>query len=173
MVEDGALGSQLVIRGLSTGVYAINSSVATYIDETPFTTVGIGADSYDGQPDIDTFDMQRTEVLKGAQGMLYGANALGGLLKYVTNAPELSSFKSTVEAGVSSVENGRVGNDLHGVVNLSLSSNIALRLVRYHNYYPGFIDDPLRGLEDINGSHNAGSRASPLFHHAPKQALSS
>jgi iron complex outermembrane receptor protein len=163
LIDYGAVGSQLVIRGLSTGQFAINSSVATYIDETPFTSQGVSAASYSIAPNLDTFDMQRIEVLKGPQGTLYGANALGGLLKYVTNAPDPAAFAATAESGVSSVTNGSVGFDIHGMVNLPLSSESALRLVGYDTYYPGFIDDPSRGLKDINGAHVSGGRASLLF----------
>src|SRR5262249_54517978 len=114
-------------------------------------------------PNLDTFDMGRIEVLRGPQGTLYGANALGGLLKYVTNAPNPSAFHSETEVGVSTVANGGVGWDLHGMVNLPLTNTMALRFVGYDNFYPGFIDDPLRGATDVNGGHFWGGRASYLF----------
>jgi len=159
----GALGTQLVIRGLTSGHEAVNSSVATYIDETPYTAEGPFAGSYHIAPNLDPFDMQRIEVLRGPQGTLYGANALGGILKYVTNAPNPAAFEAKVEAGVSTVQGGRSGFDAHGMVNLPLSSTAALRLVGYDNDYPGFIDDPSRGLTDINRSRFAGGRAALLF----------
>jgi iron complex outermembrane receptor protein len=163
LIDDGALGSQVVIRGITTGVLAINSSVATYIDETPYTVEGAAGGSYVMAPNLDTFDMQRIEVLRGPQGTLYGANALGGILKYVTNAPDPTGFQAKVESGVSSVDHGGVGFDTHGMVNLPLTEDAALRIVGYDNYYPGFIDDPARGLTDINGSRFVGTRASLLY----------
>jgi iron complex outermembrane recepter protein len=163
----GALGSQLIIRGLTSGSQALNSSVATYVDETPYTAEGPLAGSYYSAPNLDTFDMQRIEVLRGPQGTLYGANALGGLLKYVTNPPDPAAFESTVETGLSGVEGGGTGFDAHGMVNLPLSTDAALRLVGYQNYYPGYIDDPSRGLTGINGTHFSGGRASMLYQVAP------
>jgi iron complex outermembrane receptor protein len=166
----GATGSQLVIRGITTGAASINSSVASYIDETPYGVEGVYAASYLAAPNLDTFDMQRIEVLRGPQGTLYGANALAGLLKYVTNSPDPSAFAATVETGVSSVQHGGTGFDAHGLANLPLSGDLALRLVGYDNYYPGFIDDPSRGLTDINGTRYTGGRVSLLY--KPTSSLS-
>ena len=163
LVSYGSEGSQLVIRGITSGSLAVNGAVANYIDETPYTVEGPFAAPQASAPNLDTFDMQRIEVLRGPQGTLYGANALAGILKYVTNAPDPSGFKSTVEAGTSAVENGHAGFDVHSMVNLPISGDTALRLVGYDNYYPGFIDDPSRGVRDSNGSHFTGGRASLLF----------
>jgi iron complex outermembrane recepter protein len=98
------------------------------------------------------------------QGTLYGSLALGGLLKYVTNAPDPTHFAASAQAGISTVDHGGgTGFDLHAMVNLPLTDNAALRLVGYDSYYPGFIDDPSRGLKDINGSHVSGGRAALLY----------
>lgn len=163
LVNYGAFGSQLVIRGITAGSVPINTAVATYIDETPFGVEGSFAGSGFAAPDIDTFDMRRIEVLRGPQGTLYGANALAGVVKYVTNPPDLRHFQAEVETGISSVSHGGVGFDVHGMINLPLSSVAALRLVGYQNFYPGFINDPSRGLTGINGVHYSGGRASFLY----------
>jgi len=171
LINFGSLGSQLVIRGITSGSQAINSSVATYIDETPYNTHGLFAVSFASAPNLDTFDMQRIEVLRGPQGTLYGANALGGLLKYVSNAPDTSSFSAEAASSVSSIANGGTGFDVHGMLNVPLAGNLALRVVGYDNYYPGFIDDPSRNLSDINSSHFAGGRASILYEPTPALSL--
>ena len=170
IVGVGGFGSQLVIRGLTTGSLSVNSSVATYVDETPYTSNGSVGLSDFVTPNLDTFDMQRIEVLRGPQGTLYGANALGGLLKYVTNAPDPAHFAASVDAGFSTVDGGGSGYDFHGMVNLPLSDKLALRLVGYTNRYPGFIDDPSRGLRNINTAFTSGGRASLLY--KPTDALS-
>lgn len=171
MVDYGGLGSQIVIRGITSGSIPINSAVATYIDETPFTSEGPFAGSYIMTPDLDTFDMQRIEVLRGPQGTLYGANSLGGVVRYITAAPDPSSFSSTIEAGLSSVYNGSIGHDVHAMVNLPLMSDAAFRIVGYTNFYPGYVDDPSRGLTDTNGSHYSGYRASLLYQPLPTLSI--
>jgi iron complex outermembrane recepter protein len=171
LIDNGATGTQLVIRGITNGSTPINSSVATYIDETPFTVAGPWANSMGIAPNLDTFDMQRIEVLRGPQGTLYGANALGGLLKFVSNAPDPAAFAAKAEVGVSSIYNGGPGFDSHAMVNIPLSSDAALRLVGYDNYYPGFIDDPSRGVTAINGARFLGGRASLLYQATPDLSI--
>lgn len=163
MIDNGANGGQLIIRGLTTGSGGVNGTVATYIDETPYTSVGPWVGSAGFTPNIDTFDMQRIEVLRGPQGTLYGSNALGGIVKYITNAPDPKAFALKVSGGGSYVDGGAAGYDSHGMINIPLGQAAAFRLVGYDTYYPGFIDDPSRGLTDINGSHVSGGRASLLI----------
>jgi iron complex outermembrane recepter protein len=40
-----------------------------------------------GTPDIDSLDLERVEVLRGPQGTLFGKNAVGGLIQFVSRKP--------------------------------------------------------------------------------------
>jgi len=40
-----------------------------------------------GTPDIDAMDLERVEVLRGPQGTLFGKNAVGGLVQFVSRKP--------------------------------------------------------------------------------------
>lgn len=171
LISGGPTTNQLVLRGISTGSSSINGSVATYIDETPYGFQGPFAGSSSSTPDLDTYDLQRVEVLKGPQGTLYGAMALGGLLKYVTNAPDPSGYAASVQVGGNTVDNGGTGSDLHGMVNVPLSDQAAARVVVYDNYYGGFTSDPSRGASDINGAHVSGGRASLLYKPLPELSI--
>lgn len=170
LINFGAIGTQLILRGLSAGANAVNSQVATYIDETPYTAVGGLSGATFLAPNLDTYDMGRIEVLKGPQGTLYGANALSGILKFVTNPPDPQAFAAKAEAGVNAVRHGDAGYDLHAMLNVPLSDRTALRMVGYQNSYGGYIDDDLRSKNDINGSRVTGGRAALLF--APTEDLS-
>src|SRR6476620_9140623 len=90
VVESQAGGSRIVLRGINTG--GVGATVATYIDETPFGSATSLANGAILAPDLDPFDIARVEVLRGPQGTLYGANSLGGLVKYVTIAPDPRAF---------------------------------------------------------------------------------
>src|SRR5215469_17647648 len=73
---------RLVLRGINAG--GVSATIGTYVDETPYGSVTGLANGAALAPDLDSFDMQRIEVLRGPQGTLYGASSLGGLLKFVT-----------------------------------------------------------------------------------------
>ena len=169
LISNSPISNELVIRGLSVGG-GVNSSVATYVDEAPYTSEGPFAYAASIAPDFDTYDLARVEVLRGPQGTLYGANALAGLLKYVTNAPDPSHYSASFLTGFNSVEHGGDGWEVHGMVNLPLGDTAALRIVGYDSYFPGFIDDPSRGETDINDVKRYGGRAALLWR--PSQDLS-
>jgi iron complex outermembrane recepter protein len=163
LIGSSPVTNELVIRGISVGA-GINTSVATYVDEVPYTADGPFALGSSSAPNFDTYDLARIEVLRGPQGTLYGANALGGLLKYVTNAPDPSGYSASFVTGVNSVDHsGQTGWETHGMVNLPLGNDAALRIVGNDTYFPGYIDDPSRGAKDINDVRRDGVRASFLW----------
>jgi len=157
---------QLAIRGISTGPqYA--PTVATYIDEAP-----VGASNGDGAgglitPDIDSIDLARMEVLRGPQGTLYGSSNIGGLVKYVTVAPDPHSFDAVVSADGETLSHGGSGHALKGRVNLPLVPDVAALLVSgYDRDDPGFISDDGRGARNVDETRSRGMRiaflATPL-----------
>ena len=79
IVESQAGQSRIVLRGINAG--GVGATVATYIDETPFGSATSLANGGVLAPDLDPFELERIEVLRGPQGTLYGANSLGGLVK--------------------------------------------------------------------------------------------
>ena len=87
--------TRVTLRGQNAG--GVGSTVAVYMDESPFgsSTALLNGSIITG--DFDTWDLQRIEVLRGPQGTLYGANSEGGLLKFVTTAPVLGKFSGEVE----------------------------------------------------------------------------
>ncbi|RPH55112.1 MAG: TonB-dependent receptor, partial [Lysobacterales bacterium] len=163
---------RLVMRGVNTG--GIASTVAVYVDETPFGSSSGLVNGAVIAGDFDTFDMQRIEVLRGPQGTLYGASSLGGVLKFATNPPQTESFESKVRVGAESVEDGEVGYSASGMVNIPLSETFALRGVGYYREQGGFVDSIGTAgsdvADDINGSESYGGRVSALY--APSDAFS-
>ena len=71
--------TQVFIRGVGNNIYVgADPSVATYIDDVPRTF---------GTLQSNLVNVERVEVLKGAQGGLYGRNATGGVVNIVTRQP--------------------------------------------------------------------------------------
>src|SRR5580658_4724164 len=82
-----------IIRGLNAS--AASNGFRTF-EQSPVGTY-IGNSPIDGYFQLD--DVQRVEVLRGPQGTLYGAGALGGALRIIPNSPELEKFTGDIEAG--------------------------------------------------------------------------
>lgn len=153
--------TSLILRGINAG--GVGATVGTYLDETPYGSSSALANGTITTPNIDTFDIQRVEVLRGPQGTLYGSSTLGGLLKFVTNAPSTDGYDAKAELGGVDMSNGNSGWSVRGMLNVPLSDNAAFRISLYDDQTPGYIDDPGRGLKDINQSRSQGGRASLLF----------
>lgn len=170
--QDTPGSGRLVMRGINTG--GIASTVAVYVDETPFGSSSGLVNGAVLAGDFDPFDMQRIEVLRGPQGTLYGASSLGGVLKFATNPPQTDRFEARVHAGVESVEDGDVGYSGVGMVNVPVSDSFAIRASGYYREQPGFIDSIGTAgsdiAEDINESQSYGGRVSALY--TPSDAFS-
>ena len=163
---------RLVVRGINTG--GVASTVAVYVDETPFGSSSGLVNGAILAGDFDTFDMQRIEVLRGPQGTLYGASSLGGVLKFATNPPQTESFEARMRVSAESVADGEMGYSGTGMVNVPLSETLAIRATGYYREQGGFIDSIGTAgsdvQEDINESESSGGRLSVLF--APSDAVS-
>lgn len=159
------------LRGLAP--LSSGSTVATYIDEIPVGSSGLYQRATALQLDLLPYDLQRIEVLRGPQGTLYGANSIGGLVKYVTFAPSLSENEFRVGGGISGVENGDdPGWDVHAGGNVTLANNtLGLRASYARNEIPGFIDSvsPGKTGSSINDGFEQGILASLLWH--PNEAV--
>jgi iron complex outermembrane receptor protein len=159
IVEGQAGNTRLVLRGINTG--GVGATVATYVDETPYGSATSLANGSILTPDIDPSDLQRVEVLRGPQGTLYGANSLGGLVKYVTVLPQTDAFHFSGEAGVEDVDHGSTGWVGRAAVNVPVSQDIAIRASGFYRKDPGYIDDPKLG-SDVNDGKTFGGRVSLL-----------
>ena len=72
-----------------------------------------------GTADIDAYDLERVEVLRGPQGTLFGKNAIGGLIQFITKKPNADPSYSLT---------GTIGNydriDISGHVNVPLTDKL-------------------------------------------------
>ena len=94
--------TQVSMRGIAA--MSPGSTVGTYVDETP-----IGSNSLYQQATLYTldllpYDVESIEVMRGPQGTLYGAGAMGGLIKYTMKKPDVNQAEYRVGFGVSSTD---------------------------------------------------------------------
>jgi iron complex outermembrane receptor protein len=156
----GAPGHGLVIlRGLSTGLQQTASTVSYLIDDIPFTANDSLAIGSLLTPDPDLTDIDRIEVLKGPQGTLYGASALGGLIKIVSKRPTTDEFSGEVRGDLASVAHGGTGYGIRGSLNIPIVSDIAaVRVSAFHRDDPGFEKNVLQGRSDANSDAVSGGK---------------
>jgi iron complex outermembrane receptor protein len=133
----GGPGGGGQVRGIGTQSFTRSAEAA----------VGVVVDGVNqGNLNINNiFDVSRVEVLRGPQGTLFGLTSSAGVINIVTNAPDPTHFESIWHADYAS--NNHAGSEfgqetLHGVVNIPLSADSALRIA-------GSIDDN-RGVEHNN-----------------------
>ena len=107
------------IRGVGTNSfdYGIESAVGIAVDD-----VNITLPRY--VPLNSLADVDRVEVLRGPQGLLFGKNTTAGLISITTAKPELGELSSRgrLQAG------SRGQRQAQGVANLPLGPNAALRI---------------------------------------------
>lgn len=159
----GAGYTQIVLRGVTTG-YETGATVAMYVDEVPYGGVSPGANSPRQTLDAGLFDLDRVEVLRGPQGTLYGASAVGGLVKYVSKRPSTDQFEGQAQLGIASTEQGGLTRSLAGAANLPISEGKAgVRVSGFYNHDGGYIDNVALGQHDVNQAEIYGGRADLLL----------
>src|SRR6202034_427801 len=95
--------------------------------------------------DIDFFDVDRVEVLRGPQVTLYGSSSMGGAIRILTAQPDPSAFAVNAEVGCSSTDGGGLGYLTKSAVNLPLSPDAAIRIVGAFEHVPGYINQAAPG----------------------------
>ncbi len=134
------------------------------VDDVPYGASQNGGSAGLVVPDVDPGDLARIEVLRGPQGTLYGANSMGGLLKFVTVDPSTSGVSGRVEAGLDTVHNGQgTGYNIRGSVNLPLGDTLAIRASGFTRQDAGYIDDPVTHAQGLNEQRVSGGRLSGLW----------
>ena len=151
----GAGRNKLFIRGVADSSFTGPTQATTnvYFGEVPV--------AYNGpDPGLSLYDMDRVEVLEGPQGALYGAGAIGGIIRLVPHPVDLDRVAAAMSGGISATRGGAAGGDIAGMVNLPLADGVAgLRAVAYRTRDGGYIADVRRGLRDVNSVTVSGGRA--------------
>ena len=138
-INENATQQTLTIRGIGSGAnQAFEQSVGTYIDGVYF---GRGRSARN-----PFFDVERIEVLKGPQGILFGKNTIAGALNIITRKPteEVESyiageyFTDTDQWGISGVISGPLADNLFG------------RLAANYKSIGGYIDNSYAGGDEAD-----------------------
>jgi iron complex outermembrane receptor protein len=142
------------------GVYGSGeATTALYYDDVPVTGAsGTTADPGGSSPELLLVDVERLELLRGPQGTLYGASAMGGAVKVVFKRPNLTLASGSVSAELNA-NAGHWGEAQTLVLNQPLvRDRVGLRLAAYRRRDPAFVDNSRLGLEGVNGALTWGAR---------------
>jgi iron complex outermembrane recepter protein len=125
------------MRGLASSGGSV-ATVGFYLDETPLSASAV---ALNGRTviDADLFDLNRTEILRGPQGTLYGAGSMGGTIKLVTNPPKLHTLEGAAEVDASQTTGGSTNGHGSLMLNFPIGDIAALRFVTTDKYISGFI----------------------------------
>lgn len=133
----------IFMRGLSYGgapnqsqsTIAPFPNVALYLDDQSMQFPGRNNDPY-------LVDLERVEILEGPQGTLFGGGAQAGLVRYVTNKPNLNATHADVHAGYGFTQGGDPNSNVDATFNLPLiEGKLALRGTIFTDHRGGYIDN--------------------------------
>lgn len=155
--------SEVVIRGVAATTYHEQGQtvVGYYINEIPLSEPGWPIVI----PDVDTFDLERVEVLRGPQGTLFGSASLGGLVNYIAKEADPSAFDAAFQSSVGSTsDSDDLNYGVKGMVNVPLAADkFAVRVVALERRDAGYVDNVRTGQDDSNDLSTTGARLSAVY----------
>jgi len=161
--------TNVAIRGVNA---KDGSTTAIYIDDTPIPTDP--ASSF-GREYPMLFDLERVEVLRGPQGVLFGEGAEGGAVRFITVQPSLTNYSGVANSEFSETARGAPSYQVGGAVGGPLTQDVlGFRLGAWLQHDGGFVDrvDPYTDTivdKNANGVRSEAGNAAVTI--APSESL--
>lgn len=140
--------SSFNIRGIGTQSFSsgVEPSIATVVDGVIMGRSGMAFN--------ELLDVQRVEILRGPQGMLFGKNASGGVVHIISNEPgDVFEAAINTKAILSGTDEYRVS----AMVSVPLSDTLGIRAAGFTTDRDGHIENVATN-RDVNGSKSEGGR---------------
>ena len=138
------------IRGVSQNDFGdhLEPPIAVYVDEAYISVMGAAS--------IQMYDIERVEVLRGPQGTLFGRNATGGLMHYISRKPteEFEGYASITYAEYDQIQS-------EAAISGALGPNLQARLSLQTNHHDGWLENRIG--EDLRDSATVAVRGQLLF----------
>jgi len=120
----GGTESHISVRGVTQSDYndIVESPNSIYLDDAYMP--------FQGAQNFTMMDLQRVEVQKGPQGTLFGRNATGGLIQFISNKPSFDGYSGFVSlnAGVLDSPTAPLRTSIEAAVGGPISDKVAFRL---------------------------------------------
>ena len=148
------------LRGVTTQDFSQNQSspIAMYVDEVYKPVGAVQA--------LQTFDLDRVEVLRGPQGTLYGKNATGGAVNFYSRNPSLAEYEGYATLGGGNFDDRSVRAAVGGPI---IQDALGWRAAVYYEKRDGWVHsvapDYIPGtpaVEALNGVNALAARLTLL-----------
>jgi outer membrane receptor protein involved in Fe transport len=137
------LGTNVTIRGISSGINpAFEQSVGMYVD-----------DIFYGRPQlarVPYLDVERVEVLRGPQPILFGKNAIAGAISATTNKASTDEMEGFIETEYNFDQEGY---DLQAAVNIPVTDTFAIRVAGLKRDQDGYFDNTTLDQDESQLDH--------------------
>jgi len=135
MLTENAVATSIVMRGIGPGAnQSFEQSVGLYVDGVHLAK---GRQARTG-----LFDLERVEVLRGPQGILFGKNTLAGAINVTSATPRVGDeFGGKVSIGVASNDGFSVAGNISG----SVTENLAVRFAYKDRSDDGYLPNSILG----------------------------
>ena len=149
------------LRGVTTNDFSQNQSspIAMYVDDVYKSVGALQA--------VQTYDLDRVEVLRGPQGTLYGKNATGGAVSFFTRNPSLDSYDGYLTLGAGNYSDYTVQGAVGGPI---IDHELGWRAAMYYEKRDGWLHSIEPGVPPANGIDVLAGRLSFLA--KPNDSLS-
>ena len=134
----------VTMRGM--GAFSLTQGVGFYLDDIQLF----------GDASSRFGDLDRIEILKGPQGVLYGGSNIGGAIKFISTRPSPDAVSGNVKIMVGE----QSSRDVEGSINVPFGDGWAARLFAFTREDDGFMYNPTKDDESIAGYEESGGRLS-------------
>ncbi|BFM10993.1 TonB-dependent receptor [Simiduia litorea] len=141
------------VRGIRTQDFGVGGDPSAAFFKNDFY------EGRNGAAVTSLYDMERSEVLRGPQGFLFGRSSIGGAISVHTAKPEIGGTNS----GYIDLDMGERGHGvIEGAINLPVNDNFAMRLAGYHSEEDGYVKN-FSGGPDLIAHDKSAIRGSTAY----------
>lgn len=143
--------TNISIRGIGSTLVNVSADggVGVHQNNAPLAATRI--------TDADIYDVERVEVLRGPQGTLYGRNATGGVINFITRKPE-PDFEGSLALEYGNYDSKK----LLGAINVPIDEGLGLRVAGIYHNRDGYSLNSFTG-SDVDGRDLWSGRATLSF----------
>ncbi|MDA0272134.1 MAG: TonB-dependent receptor [Proteobacteria bacterium] len=141
------------VRGIRTQDFGVGGDPSTAFFKN---------DLYEGRNGsavTSLYDMERSEVLRGPQGFLFGRNSIGGAFSVHTAKAKIDDHPGGY-VEIDAAERGRLA--VEAAINIPVNDNFAMRLAGYSSKEDGFVENYFNG-DDLIEHDKQGARWSTTY----------